>query len=63
MIETYKTHTHTHNRFMALFLGLPGWAGARRNLLLDFMVQGEIVTGKCNAYSLLTLGCLDEGQQ
>jgi len=33
---------HTHNCFMALFRGLPGWAGARRNLLLDFMVQGQI---------------------
>jgi len=28
---------------VALFPGLPGWAGARRNkLLLDFMVQGKI---------------------
>jgi len=26
-----------HNRFMALFLGPPGWAGDRRELL-DFMV-------------------------
>jgi len=40
---TLRTHarTHTHNRFTALFLGLPGWAGARRHLLLDFMVQGK----------------------
>jgi len=30
-----------HNRFMALFPGPPGWAGARRELL-NFMVQGEI---------------------
>jgi len=30
-------HTHHHNRFTALFLWLPGWAGARRELL-DFMV-------------------------
>ena len=37
---------HTHNRFMALFLGPPGWAGARRNLLLDFMVQGKINRGR-----------------
>jgi len=36
------THTHRRNRFTALFPGLPGWAGARRNLLLDFMVQGKI---------------------
>jgi len=37
------THTHTYDRFMALFLGLPGWTGARRKLLLDFMVQGVIL--------------------
>jgi len=30
-----------HNRFMALFPGPPGWAGARRELL-DFMVQRKI---------------------
>ena len=34
-----------HNRFMALFLGPPGWAGARRELL-DFMVQGKINRGR-----------------
>jgi len=28
------------------FPGLPGWAGARRNLLLDFMVQGKITWGR-----------------
>ena len=33
--------THTHNHFTALFPGLPGWAGAVRNLL-DFMVQREM---------------------
>jgi len=33
---------NTHNRFMALFPGLSGWAGAKRYLLLDFMVQGKI---------------------
>jgi len=27
---------------MALFRGLPGWAGARRRNLLNFMVQGNI---------------------
>jgi len=41
-MEHTHTHSHTDNYFMALFLGLPGWTGARRNLLLDFMVQGEI---------------------
>ena len=34
--------TQTHNRFTALLPGLPRWAGARRNLLLDHMVQEEI---------------------
>ena len=35
-------HAHTHILFTATFLGLPSWAGARRKLLLDFMVQGKI---------------------
>jgi len=34
-----------HNHFMALFLGPPGWAGARRELL-DFMMQGKINRGR-----------------
>jgi len=33
-------HT-TQQPFTALSPGLPRWASARRNLLLDFMVQGE----------------------
>jgi len=37
--------TPHHNRFMALFPGPPGWAGARRELL-DFMVKGEINSGR-----------------
>jgi len=36
---------HDHIRFTALFLGPPGWAGARRELL-DFMVQGKINWGR-----------------
>ena len=36
------THKHTNPFYIFFFLGLPGWAGARRNLLLDFIVQGEI---------------------
>jgi len=34
-----------HNRFTALFLGLPVWAGVRRELL-DFMAQGKINKGR-----------------
>jgi len=36
---------HHHNRFMALFPGPPGWAGARRELL-DFLVQRKINRGR-----------------
>ena len=43
--ETFLTYfTTPHNRFTALFPGLPGWAGARIELL-DFMVQGK--TNRC----------------
>jgi len=28
---TWNTTTHNNNRFMAVCLGLPGWAGNRRN--------------------------------
>jgi len=39
-------HNHPHhNRFTALFLGPPWWAGARTELL-DFMVQGKINRGR-----------------
>jgi len=37
--------THTHHRFTASFPEPPGWAAVpcrRRNLLLNFMVQGKI---------------------
>jgi len=38
-----RTQPPHHTRFTAFFLGLPGWAGARRrNLSLHFTVQGEI---------------------
>ena len=46
----YNTHTQTY-RFMALFPGIPGRAGAERNLL-DRMVQGKI-TGRHNDLSLI----------
>jgi len=36
---------HHHNRFMALFPGPPGWAGARRELL-DSTVQGKVNRGR-----------------
>jgi len=41
-VNSRNGYDHTHNRFMAFFPALPGSASARRNLLLDFMVQGKI---------------------
>jgi len=41
----YTTHHH-HNHFTALFPGPSGSAGARRKLLLDFMVLGRINRGR-----------------
>jgi len=38
----YECESHTHNHFTALFPGLPGWAGGRRSLLLEFVMQGKI---------------------
>jgi len=43
--SAYVNYHHHHNRFTALFPGLPRWAGARRELL-DFIVQGRINTGR-----------------
>jgi len=44
-LMTVNSDNHYHNRFTALFPGLPGWAGAKRELL-DFMVQGKINRGR-----------------
>ena len=54
-------HTHTHNRFTALFPGPPGWASTRRELL-DIMVQGKINRGRhtnhlAGRHSILTNQC------
>jgi len=59
--RTYNHHHH-HNHFMALFLGPPGWAGARTELL-DIMVQGKINRGRHTdhpdgRHSILTKQCL-----
>jgi len=46
-ISLQLRHVSTHTQpFLALFPGLPGWAGARRNLLLDFMVPREDNRGR-----------------
>ena len=42
----YTWTTNHHNHFMALFPGPPGWASARRKLLLDFVVLGRTTRGR-----------------
>ena len=44
-LYSIRVRNHHHNRYMALFLGPPRWAGARRELL-DFMAQGKINRGR-----------------
>jgi len=46
LLNQQPTNTHTRIQpFYGPFPGLPGWAGARRELL-DFMVQGKINRGR-----------------
>ena len=46
LVTVSMINRHHHNHFTALFLGPPRSAGARRKLLLDFMVLGRITRGK-----------------
>jgi len=39
------THTHTHRRLMALFPGLPGWAGTRQVKPIWILLKQETVSG------------------
>jgi len=38
-------HTHTHTRLMALFSGLPRWAGTRKVKRMWILLKQETVTG------------------
>jgi len=39
-------YSNRHSHFTTLFPGPPGWAGARKKLILDFMVLGRITRGR-----------------
>ena len=39
------THTHIHTRLMALFPGLPGWAGTRKVKPIWILLKQETVSG------------------
>jgi len=38
-------HTHTHTRLMALFPGLSGWAGTRKEKPIRILLKQETVSG------------------
>jgi len=40
-----RTHTHTHNRLMALCPGLPGWASTRKVKPIWMLLKQETVSG------------------
>ena len=42
---TSACNTHTHTRLMALFPGLPGWAGTRKVKPIWILVKQETVSG------------------
>ena len=42
---TTKSVKHTHSRLMALFPGLPGWAGARKVKPIWILLKQETVSG------------------
>jgi len=41
----YVIFQHTHTRLMALFPGLPGWAGTRKVKLIWILLKQETVSG------------------
>ena len=43
--ESYTNYRHTHIRLMALFLGLPGWAGTRKVKPICILLKQETVSG------------------
>ena len=45
LLSWWLTHTHTHTRLTALFLGLPGWAGTRKVKPIWILLKQETVSG------------------
>ena len=57
MDENLPYFTHTHTRLMALFPGLPGWAGTRKVKPIWILLKQETVSGGgiSSAYASLHL--------
>ena len=43
--QKFYIHTHTHTHLMALFPGLPGWAGTRKKKPIWILLKQETVSG------------------
>jgi len=50
--KTKGGHTHTHTRLTALFLGLPGWAGARKVKPIWILLKQETVSGSSISWAI-----------
>ena len=53
--NTYTIHTHTHTRLMALFPGLPGWAGTRKVKPIWILQKQETVSGSGISWAYASL--------
>ena len=49
------THTRTHTRLMALFPGLPGWAGTRKVKPIWILLKQETVSGSGISWAYASL--------
>ena len=47
-----RTHAHTHTRLMALFRGLPGWAGTRKVKPIWILLKQETVSGSSISWAI-----------
>ena len=50
----FLTHTHTHTHLMALFPGLPGWAGTRKEKPIWILLKQETVSGSGISWAICT---------
>jgi len=46
------THTHTHTSLMALWLGLPGWAGTRKVKPIWILLKQETMSGSSISWAI-----------
>ena len=49
---------HTHNRLMALFPGLPGWAGTRKVKPIWILLKQETVSGSGISWAYASRECI-----